>query len=169
LLRFHEVTREEYDELLQLTNEEGQIAEGRLLSSPLSGIKHLASKTGLFSDEGKKKRVYPLCVISSDDDDDKERTLHGHGHGHGHNDGEETPGEGEGEEEENPVEHPSKTFCTLVVKGTSGNSNVIYQPRPKPRPKPKPQPGSPDPNHPNHPNHPNLPPHSYYPYFKLYF
>ncbi|KAH8260961.1 hypothetical protein KR044_001111 [Drosophila immigrans] len=169
VLRFHQVTREEYDELLKLTNEQGEVSEARLLSSPLNGIKHLAHKTGLSSsgyipsffdyEKKKSKKVYPLCVISSDDDGEKSLGHHGYE--------DEMGNEGEPNEPENPVDEPSPTFCTLVVQGSSSDSNVVYLPKPKPKPRPKPQrphrPHHPDhpgtPTHPNHPNHPNYPPH----------
>ncbi|KAM8711314.1 hypothetical protein ACLKA7_000454 [Drosophila subpalustris] len=167
VLRFHEVTREEYNQLLQLTNEEGQVSEARLLSSPLSGIKHLASMTGLssslFSDYSKRRKVYPLCVVAPDDDED-EKSFGEHQHDNGENGNDDTDGE-----EPTPVDRP--TFCTLVVKGSSSDSNVIYLPKPKPKPKPKPNPNpnpNPNPSDPNHPSNPEHPQYPHYPHLPPY-
>ncbi|EDW85917.2 uncharacterized protein Dwil_GK23317 [Drosophila willistoni] len=93
LLRLHQVTRAEYNELLRLTQGEKEVPEARLLSSPIAGIKGLAAgvKSGfaagsfipsLFSSTEPPKKVvnkkgYPLCVISAtnvdvnEDDDDE--------------------------------------------------------------------------------------------------
>ncbi|KAH8411034.1 hypothetical protein KR222_009377, partial [Zaprionus bogoriensis] len=142
VLRIHQVSREEYNELLKLTNGQPVVDQARLLSSPLNGIKHLASKTGIsagiasipgFFDFDKKHRnpqSYPLCVISTDDKDDKdEKRLSGY----------VAEDEEGGEEEEEGDGHTGSdtptTFCTLVVQG-AGDGNVIYPNKPKPKPKP---------------------------------
>ncbi|SPP73808.1 uncharacterized protein LOC117587280 [Drosophila guanche] len=86
LVRLHQVTRSEYNELLHLTQGQEMVSEARLLSSPIAGIKGLAAgvKGGFavgnffpaFFRSGPKevisKKGHPLCVISPKNPYDEE-------------------------------------------------------------------------------------------------
>ncbi|XP_017145639.1 ras-associated and pleckstrin homology domains-containing protein 1 [Drosophila miranda] len=92
LVRLHQVTRSEYNELLRLTQGKEVVPEGRLLSSSIAGIKGLAAgvKGGFtvgniipaFFSSGSKevttKKGHPLCVISTKnayDDEEDSRSI----------------------------------------------------------------------------------------------
>ncbi|XP_017958336.1 uncharacterized protein LOC108652656 [Drosophila navojoa] len=68
LLRIHEVTQQEYNDLLRLTRGGSQVSESRLLRSPLSGLANIAHSLSFESNKpSSAAKRYPLCVVSSQD------------------------------------------------------------------------------------------------------
>lgn len=152
LLRIHEVSQQEYNDLLRLTRGGSQVSESRLLRSSLGG---LASSyiPSLFSDGNKQSSAakrYPLCVVSSQDrdekygrhitwklggsdDEDKFEFVGGQGHGHGHGgsyDDDDDTDKDKDDEAGRPIVN-----CIVVVKGDKDeehDSSQYVVPIPKP-------------------------------------
>ncbi|EDW08213.2 uncharacterized protein Dmoj_GI19700 [Drosophila mojavensis] len=135
LLRIHEVTQQEYNDLLRLTRGGSEVSESRLLRSPLSGLANFAQS---LSFEGNKPssaaKRYPLCVVSPQDRDGRHITWNAGGSNDEKYDDKFEYEGGHGHDHD-------------VVKGDKDkdrDSNHHVVPGPKPGPPIGPQPGPPN-------------------------